>query len=375
MEFNLDEKHKCAQKMAKEFTIREVMNRKEILEKNKEFPSELLKKMADYKLLGIIYPKKYGGNGDDAFCGVLSMEEIARASASLALTLNAHWLAADAIAFFGNHEQKEKYLLPMLTGKKLAAFAYTELTAGSDAAGIKATGILTDNKWLLNGIKAFCTNGMAADIYVVAVRTGQSKGSKGISTFIIEKGTPGFIMEKTLDKIGCQDSITAQILLQDCIIPTKNLLGSEGEGFKIAMSAFDGGRINIGAIGLGIMAGALNEAVKIFRTNKNRLNLQYIQAIIADMSIGMEATRVLVYRATELREKGYRYTKEAAMAKAYGAKMAVKTTKNLIQILGYKGYTKDFIAERLFRDALLLEIGEGTTEILCMLVGGLTLRG
>ncbi|MDI3534378.1 MAG: butyryl-CoA dehydrogenase [Thermosediminibacterales bacterium] len=378
MNFELTEEQKMIRKMVREFTEKEVAPRDEEMDRTGEFPYDIMKKMAENGLFGIPYPEEYGGAGADSVCGVITIEELAKGSASVALTLDAHWLAVDAINLFGNEEQKKKYLTPALTGEKIAAFSLTEPVAGSDAAAIQATAELDGDEWVLNGTKAFVTNGDAADIYVIAVKTDKSKGVKGISTFIVEKGSPGFSIGKKEDKMGCRGSITTELILKDCRVPKENLLGKEGEGFKIAMVALDGGRMHVGAMAVGLAEAAKDIAVKYakerYAFGQPIGNFQAVQFMIADMEMEIEATRLMVYKTATLRDKKIRYSKEAAMVKVFGSEMAMKTAKNAIQILGGYGYTRDYAPERLLRDAKLLEIGEGASEVLRMVIGSTVLR-
>lgn len=378
MNFELTEEQKMIQKMVREFTGKEVAPQDPEMDKTGEFPYDLLARMAENGFFGIPYPEEYGGAGGDAVCSAITMMELAKGSSSVALTLDAHWLAADSILKYGTSEQKEKYLRPALIDT-LAAFALTEPVAGSDAAGIQTAAEQVGDYWVLNGTKAFCTNGDAAKIYIVAAKTENSRGAKGISTFIVEKGTPGFSIGKKEDKMGCRGSITTELILKDCRLPKENLLGNEGEGFKVAMHALDGGRMHIGAMSVGLAEACLDVASKYakerYAFGQPIANFQAIQFMIADMAMEIEATRLMVYKAATLRDKGVRYTKEAAMAKVFGAEMAMKTAKNAIQILGGYGYTRDYPLERYLRDAKLLEIGEGTTEVLRVLIGNTVLRG
>lgn len=379
MNFELNEEQKMIQKMMREFTEKEVAPLDEEMDKTGEFPYELMKKMADNGIFGIPYPEEYGGAGGDAMCSVISIMELAKGSSSVALTLDAHWLAVDCLEVFGTEEQKQKYLEATLTGEKLAAFALTEPVAGTDAAGIQTTAELEGDEWVLNGTKAFCTNGEAAEIYIIAAKTDKSKGAKGITTFIVDKGTPGFNIGKKEDKMGCRGSITTELIMKDCRIPKANILGKEGEGFKIAMVALDGGRMHIGAMSVGLAEAAMGVAAKYakerYAFGQPIGNFQAVQFMIADMAMEIEATKLMVYKVASLRDKGERYTKEAAMVKVFGAEMAMKTAKNAIQILGGYGYTRDYAPERYLRDAKLLEIGEGATEVLRVLIGSSELRG
>lgn len=379
MNFALSEEQKMIQKMVREFTEKEVAPLDEKMDKSGEFPYELMSKMAENGFFGIPFPEKYGGADGDAVCGVLTINELARGSASVAITLDTHWLAADALCIFGTEEQKQKYLLPMLSGKTLGAFALTEPVAGSDAAGIQSSAVPEGDYWVLNGTKAFITNGEAAGIYVIAAKTDKTKGTKGISTFIVEKGAPGFSIGKKEDKMGCRGSITTELILKDCRIPKENLLAKEGEGFKVAMTALDGGRMHIGAMGVGLSEACLNLASKYAKERQAFgqpiANFQAVQFMLADMAMEIELAKTLMFKVAWMRDQAVKYSKEAAMLKVFAAETAMKSAKNAIQILGGYGYTRDYPAERYLRDAKVLEIGEGASEVLRLLIGGSVLKG
>ncbi|MGI6604498.1 MAG: acyl-CoA dehydrogenase family protein [bacterium] len=378
MDFKLSEELELWRKTVRVFTEKEVAPRDAEMDSTGEFPWDIIKKMAENGFFGIPYPEEYGGAGMGALAGAITIEELARGSSSVALTLDAHWLGVDPIVAHGTPEQKAKYLPDLVSGAKLGAFALTEPSAGSDAAGILSTAVRDGDFWVLNGTKAFITNGGAADIYLIAVKTDKTKGARGITTFIVEKGMPGFSIGKKEDKMGCRGSVTTELIMDNCRVPAENMLGKEGEGFKVAMMTLDFGRACIGAMGVGCATAAMEAAAR--HANQRHAfggpisKLQAIQFKIADMTMGIEAARLLAYRAAWLRDQGQRYSKEAAMAKVVGAEVAMKATKDAIQILGGYGYTRDYPVERYLRDAKLLEIGEGASEVLRMVIGTSTLR-
>lgn len=378
MNFKLTTEQEMIRKMVRDFTEKEVAPYDAEMDRKGEFPWEIIKKMSENGLFGVSFPEEYGGAGADAVCEAITLEELARGSGSVSITLNAHMLCAHPILYFGSEEQKKKYLPDLVAGKKLGAFALTEPAAGSDAAGIQTTATLDGNEYILNGQKAWITNFSVADIVLVAAKTDPEVGAKGISLFIVEKGTPGFIVGDKEDKMGIRGSDTGELIFDNCRIPRENLLGEEGQGFKIAMLALDSGRFGIGAMGVGIAQHAMEEAIKYAKERvafgKPIAKFQAIQFMIADMAMEIQAARNLVYQAAFKRDNGERFTVDAAMAKLFASEVAMKTTRNAIQIFGGYGYSREYPVERLLRDAKILEIGEGTSEILRMVIGGSVLR-
>jgi len=368
MDFALNEEQEMFRKTIREFAEKEIMPRAQEIDQKGEFPWDIIRKMADLGLMGLPFPEEYGGAGGDAISYAIAVEEIARASGSVAITYSAHIsLACSPIYLFGTEEQKRKYLIPMAKGEKIGAFGLTEPGAGSDAAAIKTRAVLDGDEWVINGQKIFITNGSVADVVVIAAVTDPAKGKKGISNFIVEKGTPGFRVGREEDKMGLRGSVTSELIFENCRVPKENLLGKEGEGYKQFLMTLDGGRIGIGAMAVGLGMAALEAAA---RYAKERVQFgqpiaefQAIQWMIADMATELEAARLLVYRAAWLKDQGQRFTKEAAMAKLFASEAAVRACYKAIQIHGGYGYTKDYPVERLYRDARLTTIGEGTSEI------------
>jgi len=333
------------------------------------FPVDNFKKMADIGFTGIGVPKEYGGSGGGALEEVLAVSEFAKKCMSSAAILSIHLIAPHAIYKFGNEEQKQKFLPRLTKGGSLGAFALTEPNAGSDAGAAKTTAILDPktNEYVLNGTKCFISGGSRADILLIFALTQPEKGLKGMSAIIVEKGTPGFSIGKVESKMGLSGSETAELIFEDCRVPASNLLGKEGQGFKIAMQALDGARIGTGAQGVGVAEGALELSVKY---TKERVQfgkpigaLQGIQWYIADMATKTEAAKALVYYAAYLKDADKPHTTEAAMCKLNAAENARFVTNLALQIHGGYGYMKDYPLERMYRDAKITEIYEGTSEI------------
>ncbi len=368
MDFNLSNEHKLIRKMMAEFTEAVVKPITAETDRTAEYPRETIEKLFDLGIMGMCVPEEYGGAGADPLAAAIAVEELAKQCASTADILATHnGLCCDPILNYGTQEQKAKYL-PMLTkGHKVGAFCLTEPNAGSDASKGQTECVLEGDHYVMNGSKIFITNGYVAEVFVVFAMTDKSKGTKGISAFIVENTFPGFSVGKHEVKMGLHGSPTAEIVFQDCIIPKENLLGKEGEGFKIAMATLDGGRIGIAAQALGIAEGALAEAVNYTKGRvqfgKPISKFQNTQFTLADMELGCEAGRLLIYQAAMKKASGQRYTKEAAMAKLFNSEHAMKTTTKVVQMFGGYGYTNDYPVERMMRDAKITEIYEGTSEV------------
>ncbi|GBD92820.1 acyl-CoA dehydrogenase [bacterium BMS3Abin05] len=365
----LSEEHVMLQKMVRDFAKKEIEPVASEMDVTGEFPWEILHKMADLGLMGIPFPEKYGGAGMDTLALAIAIEEIGRVCGSTGITLAAHTsLGSYPIYVFGTEAQKQKYLRPLAEGKSVGAFGLTEPEAGSDAAGVKTSAKKAGDRYLLNGTKMFCTNGGKADFIIVSVRTNPDvERHKGMSTFIVEKKFPGFKLGKAENKMGLHASNTQELIFEDCEVPAENLLGHEGDGFKLAVATLDEGRIGIGALALGIAQGALDHAVR-YATERTQFgkpigHFQGIQFMLADMGTEVQAARHLVYDAARLKDAGKPFTKEAAMAKLYASEVSTRTANRAIQIYGGYGYTQDYPVERFYRDAKLMEIGEGTSEI------------
>ncbi len=368
MHFNLTDEQQMVQQVAREFAEKEIKPLAAELDKTGRFPTELIQRMSELGFLGIAMPEEYGGAGMDYFTYALVVEEISRACASTGVIVSAHSsLVCDPIYANGTEEQKKKFLMPLASGKKIGCLSLTESGAGSDVSSIKTTALLEGNEWIINGSKLFATNGAQADITIVVAVTDKSKGHRGQSAFIVEKGTPGFSIGKIEEKLGIHATSTAELVFEDCRIPKENLLGELGQGFKIGMGTLDGGRIGIAAQAVGIARAALEDSIKYAKERVQFgqfiASFQAIQWMLADMATQIDAARLLTHRAAFLKDKGERYTMPAAMAKLFASEVATRVTHKGIQIHGGYGYTKDYPLERYYRDARITEIYEGTSEI------------
>ncbi len=379
MDFELTEEQRMIQEMARNFAEKEVAPVAAELDETHRFPVELARKMGELGLMGVAVPEEYGGAGMDYVCYVVALEEISVACANTGVVMSANnSLACGPILANGTEEQKKKFLAPMASGEKIGCFGLTEPSAGSDASNQKTTAVLDGDKWVLNGNKVFITNGTHADIAVVFAMTDKSKGAKGISAFIVEKGTPGFSAGSAEKKLGLNASGTAELVFEDCRIPKDQLLGQEGQGFKIALQTLDGGRIGIAAQAIGIARAAMEQSAK-YALEREQFGqpiakFQAIQWMLADMATEIDASRLLAYRAARLQSSGQRYTKEAAMAKLFASETAMKTATKAVQIHGGYGYSKEYPVERFFRDAKITEIYEGTSEIQRLVIAANLLR-
>jgi len=368
MHFELNEEQKLIRKMVRDFAENEVKPIAQEVDKEHRFPMETFRKMGKLGFFGLPFPEEYGGMGGDSTSYAIAMEEIARACGSTAITFVAQTsLAASPIYLFGNEEQKQKYLVPLAKGEKIGSFGLTEPEAGSDAGATKTTAVLDGDEWVINGQKNFITNGSIADIVVFTAMTDPSRGTHGISSFIVEKGTPGFRLGRDEDKMGLCASITSELFFEDCRIPNENSLGNEGDGFKQFLITLDAGRIGIGAMALGLAQAAFEAALQYSKEREQFgrpiCDFQAIQWMLADMATEIDAARLLVYRAAWLKDQGAHFTKEAAMAKLYASEMAERVCFKAIQIHGGYGYTREYDVERFYRDQRLCTIGEGTSEI------------
>ena len=375
MNLELTMEQKMIQKMVREFTENEVKPIAAETDRMAQYPAETIDQLFRYGVMGMCVPKEYGGAGADVLSAALAVEELSKYCASTGDIVATHnGLCCDPILANGTEEQKKKYLPMLTTGRHVGAFALTEPNAGSDASKGQTVARLEGDHYVLNGSKIFITNGYVADIFVVFAMTDKSKGNHGISAFIVEKDFPGFSVGKHEVKMGLHGSPTAEIVFQDCIVPKENLLGQEGKGFKIAMQTLDGGRIGIAAQALGIAEGAMQEAIDYTKARvqfgKPISKFQNTQFVLADMAMGCEAGRFLIYDAAEKKQNGVRYTKEAAMAKLFCSEHANKSVTKALQALGGYGYTNDYPLERMMRDAKITEIYEGTSEVQRIVISG-----
>lgn len=379
MNFQLTREQELVKKMVREFAVNEVKPIAAEIDETERFPMENVKKMAKLGMLGIPFSKEYGGAGGDTLSYIIAVEELSKACATTGVIVSAHTsLCASLIDQFGTKEQKEKYLVDLATGKKIGAFGLTEPGAGTDAAGQQTVATLDGDNYILNGSKIFITNGGVADTFIIFAMTDKSKGTKGISAFIVEKEFEGFSIGKKEDKLGIRGSSTTELVMSNCIVPKENLIGQEGKGFGIAMKTLDGGRIGIAAQALGIAEGAYEEAINYMKERKQfgrpLSAFQGLQWMIAEMDTKIEAARHLVYKAAWLKDNKLPYSVDAARAKLYAAEVAMDVTTKAVQIFGGYGYTKEYPVERMMRDAKITEIYEGTSEVQKMVISGSALR-
>lgn len=379
MNFQLTREQELVRQMVREFTKNEVKPIAAEIDETERFPMETVEKMAKLGMMGIPFSEEYGGSGGDTLSYIIAVEELSKACGTTGVILSAHTsLCASLINQFGTLPQKEKYLKPLAKGEKLGAFGLTEPGAGTDAAGQQTTAVLDGDNYILNGSKIFITNGGVAETFIVFAMTDKSKGTKGISAFIVEKSFPGFSLGKKEEKMGIRASSTTELIFENCIVPKENLIGQQGRGFGIAMKTLDGGRIGIAAQALGIASGALEEAINYMKERKqfgkSLSAFQGLQWMVAEMDTKVEAARLLVYKAAFLKDQGKSYSVEAARAKLYAADVAMEVTTKAVQIFGGYGYTKEYPVERMMRDAKITEIYEGTSEVQKMVIAGSILR-
>jgi len=368
MNFQLSEEHEMLRKMVRDFARKEVEPTAAERDEEERFDRKLFDQMAELGLTGIPWSEEYGGIGSDYLSYVIAVEELSRVCASTGVTLSAHTsLAGWPLNAFGTEEQKQKFLRPMAEGKLMGAYGLTEPGSGSDAGGMKTTAKLDGDHYILNGSKIFITNGGEAEIYIVFAQTDKEKRHKGITAFIVEKGTPGFSMGKKEKKLGIRSSPTLEIIFEDCRVPVENRLGDEGQGFKIAMKTLDGGRNGIAAQAVGIAQGALDAATAYAKERKQFGKPigenQGIGFKLADMATKIEAARLLTYQTAWKESQGLPYGKESAMSKLYAGDISMEVTTEAVQVFGGYGYTKDYPVERYMRDAKITQIYEGTNEI------------
>ena len=365
---DLNEEQRMLRDMVRDFAQNELAPIAAEIDEEQTFPHESIKKMGELGLMGIPFPESLGGAGMDYLSYTIAVEEISKVCGSTGLTLAAHIsLGCWPIFAFGTEEQKQKYLPNLCSGQWIGAYGLTEPQAGSDAGATQTTAVLKGDHYIINGTKQFCTNGSYAQTVVISAVTDKSKGTKGISSFIIEAGMPGFTVGKKENKLGCRGSNTVMLHFEDCKVPKENLLGQEGEGFKQMLTTLDGGRISIAAMALGLAEGAYEAALSYAKERKQfgkpLTKFQATQFKLADMFTQIEAARHLTYRAAVLKDQGRPYIQESAMAKLYASEMASRVCLQAIQIHGGYGYTRDYPVERMFRDNKITEIGEGTSEI------------
>ncbi len=379
MQFQLTEDQQMVQKLARDFAEKRLAPSVAERDEKEEFSRELFNEMGEMGLTSICFPEAYGGAAGDVLSYILAVEELSKVDDGIGITLSATVsLCAWPIYAYGTEEQKQKYLVPLVEGEKLGAFGLTEPNAGTDAAAQQTVAVADGDDYILNGSKVFITNGGEAETYVVFAMTDKSRGTRGITAFIVEKDMPGFTFGKKEHKMGIHTSLTNELVFQNVRLPKENMLGKVGEGFKIAMSTLDGGRIGVAAQALGIAQGALDHAI---RYSKERVQFgkpiahnQALAFMMADMATKIDAARLLVYRAAYLKDQGLSYSKEAAMAKLYASDIAMEVTTDAVQIFGGYGYSREYPVERLMRNAKITQIYEGTNQVQRMVISGSILK-
>jgi len=379
MNFDFSEAHKMSQQMFRDFALKVIKPLAAEIDEKERFPIENIPHLARYGFLGLPFPKEYGGQGADTLCYANAIEELSRVCATSGVIVSAHTsLCAAPIFDFGTEAQKKKYLKPLALGEKLGAFGLTEPNAGTDAASQQTVAEKYDDHFLLNGSKIFITNAGPAEIYVIMAMTDKTAGTRGISAFIVEKGSSGFTIGKEEKKLGIRGSATCELIFHNVKVPKENLLGQEGKGFGIAMKTLDGGRIGIAAQALGIAQGAMDETIQYVKERrqfgKPIASFQNTQFQLADMQTKIDAARWLVYHAAWLKDQNKPFSKEAAQAKLFASETAMDITTKAVQFFGGYGYTREYPVERMMRDAKITEIYEGTSEVQRMVISATILK-
>ena len=379
MDFELSEEQQLVQLMARDFAKEKIEPFALKWDKEKYFPQKVIKEMGGLGFMGMMIPESYGGSETGAVTYCLAMQEISYADAGIGVTMSVANLSGEPVLKFGTEAQKIKYLIPMASGEKLGAFCMTEPGSGSDAASLRSRAKLKGDHYVLNGTKLFITNGKPGDIFIVMARTGEGGGSRGISAFIVEKGFKGFSIGTVEDKMGLRSSVTTEVTLDDCIVPKENLLGKEGDGFKIAMNALDSGRIGIASQAIGIARACLDESKEYAQTRKQFgkaiSGFQAIQWMIANMATQIHAAHHLTIHAAYLKDKNRKMTKEASMAKLFASESLNNIAYDALQIFGGYGYMKDYKIEKLYRDARVTSLYEGTSEVQRIVIARETFKG
>ncbi len=374
MDFALSEDQKLIRNMVREFADNEIKPIAAEIDKEHKFPVQTVNRMKELSLFGLGIPEEYGGTGVDSVAAALVYEELARVCAAHSIILSVHGMATKPILYFGTEEQKKKYLPPMASGASIGCFCLTEPGAGTDAAAQSSRGVREGDKFIINGSKVFITNGAVGGTYVIFVMTQPEKGLKGITSFIVSRDNPGLKIGQTEEKMGICASSTTEVIFENMVVPVSDMIGQEGEGFKIAMRALDAGRFGVAAQAVGIAQGALEAAVAYIKERKQfgkpiSAN-QGIQWKVADMANAIEGSRVLTYQAAWYNDQPGRWSKYSAMAKLTAGRMAVDVTRDAIQLHGGIGYTSNYPVERFMRDAKITEIYEGTNEVMQMVISG-----
>lgn len=379
VEFKLTKEQLLAQQMFKDFAETEIKPIARDMDETEEFSMELLEKMKKFGLMGIPYSKEYGGEGADVLTYTLCMEEMSKVDASTGITISVHTsLCCSCINDFASEEQKQKFLRPLVDGSKVGCFGLTEPGAGTDASGVKTNAVLDGDHYVLNGQKVFTTNSGFADTFIIFAVTDKTAGTRGMSAFIVDRNTPGLEVSKNIPRMGIRAASNCEVALVDVRVPKENLIAGEGKGYKIAMSALAGGRIGIGAQSVGIAQGALDEAIKYVKERKQFgkpiAKFQNTQFLIAELQVKIDAARLMVWRAAKSKDDHENYAPLAAACKLFASDVAVEVTRATVQLLGGYGYSREYPVERMYRDAKITEIYEGTSEAMKMIVGGGLLR-
>ena len=374
MNYFLDEEQLMIKDLARQLSEEKIIPIRAELDEKEEFPWDVMNALAQSDFFGIYIPEEYGGFGKGGFELTLAIEELSRACLGVSTSFAANALGTYPILLYGTDEQKKKYLPDIASGKRLVAFGLTEANAGSDASGVQTTAKLEGNEYVLNGTKQWITNGGEAEIYTVIAITDKSKGARGASAFVVEKGTPGFSFGKKENKLGIRSSATTELVFENCRIPKENLLGRQGMGFIAAMKTLDSSRIGVGAQGVGVAQGAFEAAAAYARERvqfgQPIISIQAVQHMLADMATGIEAARALVYSAAKYIDSGAKdVSKESAMAKLFATDVAMKVTVDAVQVMGGAGYMKEYPVEKMMRDAKILQIYEGTNQIQKNVIG------
>ncbi|MCA0171845.1 acyl-CoA dehydrogenase family protein [Bacillus sp. RAR_GA_16] len=373
MNFDLTKEQKMIQKMIREFADEKVAPGAEQRDKEKRFPKEIFQQLGQLGIMGLPFPEEYGGGGADTVSFAIVVEELSRACGSTGITYSAHVsLGGAPLHLFGTEEQKQKYLAPICSGESLGAFGLTEPNAGSDAGGTETEASLKDGQWTINGSKCYITNASYADHLALTAITNRKDGDKEISAIIAPTSAPGFKVIDNYEKLGLHSSNTTELVMEDVVVPEENLLGKRGDGFRQFLMTLDGGRIGIGAMGVGIAQAAYEKALQYANERKqfgrSISRFQAIQFKLADMAMKIELARTMVYKAAWIKDQGKKFTKEASICKLYASEICMEVCDQAVQIHGGNGYMRDYHVERYFRDAKLLEIGEGTSEIQRMVI-------
>jgi butyryl-CoA dehydrogenase len=374
MNYFLNEEQEMIRDLARQTSEEKILPVRAELDEKEEFPWEIMHSLAQSDFFGLFIPEEYGGLGKGSFELVIAVEELSKACLGVSTTYAANALGTYPILLYSSEEQKKKFLPDIASGKRLVAFALTEASAGSDAAGIQTTAQLDGNEYILNGTKQWITNGGEAEIYTVIAMTDKSKGARGYSAFVVEKGTPGFRFGKKENKMGIRASVTKELIFENCRIPKENLIGRQGMGFIVAMKTLDNSRTGVGAQGVGVAQGAFEAAAKYAKERQQFgspvISFQAVQHLLADMATQIEAARALVYSVARYIDSGAKdVSKESAMAKVFATDVAMKVTVDAVQVMGGAGYMREYPVEKMMRDAKILQIYEGTNQIQRNVIG------